>query len=76
MELKKGDSFYIFTDGIIDQFGGPKGKKFLTKRLESILMDINHLPMSEQYIQIEQTFSEWKGNYFQVDDILMIGLTY
>ncbi|MCK4920033.1 MAG: SpoIIE family protein phosphatase, partial [Bacteroidales bacterium] len=74
MELIKGDSFYIFTDGLIDQFGGIKGKKFLTKRLKEILMNISHLPMAEQHSQINQTFTDWKGNYFQVDDVLMIGL--
>ncbi len=76
IELIKGDCFYIFTDGLIDQFGGQKGKKFLAKRLKDILMDISHLSMQEQYFQIDQAFTEWKGNYFQVDDVLMIGLRY
>jgi len=76
MELIKGDSFYIFTDGFIDQFGGPRGKKFLNKQLKEIILAISHLPMAEQHLQISQSFSEWKGNYFQVDDVLMIGLRF
>ncbi|MCF8381270.1 MAG: SpoIIE family protein phosphatase [Bacteroidales bacterium] len=76
LELFKGDSFYIFTDGLIDQFGGPKGKKFLNKQLKEIIMEISHLPMEEQHKQVSQAFSEWRGNYFQVDDVLMIGFKF
>jgi len=73
-DLRRDDSFYIFTDGFIDQFGGSYGKKFLSKRLKEILMDINHLSMDEQYIKLNSAFKKWKGDYFQVDDVLMIGL--
>ena len=74
LEMVKGDAFYIYTDGLIDQFGGAEGKKFLSKRLRDILLQISHLSMKEQFSQLEQAFNDWKGNYFQVDDILMIGL--
>jgi serine phosphatase RsbU (regulator of sigma subunit) len=74
IDLKKHDSFYIFTDGFIDQFGGSLGKKFLTKRLKEILIEINDYNMSEQYEYLNKEFTEWKGDYFQVDDVLMIGI--
>ena len=74
IELKDGDCLYIFTDGLIDQFGGDQGKKFLSKRLKDILLSISHLNMAEQYRLIEEAFSEWKGEYFQVDDVLMVGM--
>ena len=74
MDMKSGDCYYIFTDGLIDQFGGGEGKKFLAKRLRDILVEINELSMQEQLEQLEQAFTEWKGSYFQVDDILMIGI--
>lgn len=73
-DARKGDSLYIFTDGLIDQFGGGLGKKYLSKRLKDILMAIAHLDMNEQYDQLEQAFNEWKGEYFQVDDVLMVGM--
>jgi serine phosphatase RsbU (regulator of sigma subunit) len=74
IELKKDDCFYIFTDGLIDQFGGNMGKKFLSKRLKEILHEINPLSMNEQFLKLNSAFKDWKGDYFQVDDVLMIGI--
>ncbi|MGC9344108.1 MAG: PP2C family protein-serine/threonine phosphatase [Bacteroidales bacterium] len=74
IELKKDDCFYIFTDGYIDQFGGNMGKKFLSKRLKEILTEVNQLPMNEQFLKLNSAFKSWKGDYFQVDDVLMIGI--
>lgn len=74
IEFTKGDCLYIYTDGLIDQFGGSMGKKFLTKRLNDILTRIHELPMKDQQYKIEDAFNDWKGDYFQVDDILVIGL--
>lgn len=72
-----GDQFYIFSDGIIDQFGGEEGKKFLTKRFKELLEDIKTLPMKEQKDRIKKAHDEWRGNKFeQIDDILVIGVRY
>jgi serine phosphatase RsbU (regulator of sigma subunit) len=73
-EAKKGDCLYIFSDGLIDQFGGELGKKYLSKRLKDVLLSISHLNMAEQHHHIDEAFSEWKGEYFQVDDVLMVGI--
>lgn len=67
-------SFYLFTDGYADQFGGPKGKKFKYKQLEEKLGSILNLPMEEQKNSLEKIFTEWKGNLEQVDDICVIGM--
>ncbi len=69
-----GDSFYLFTDGFVDQFGGERNKKFMSKRLKSLLHEINPLPMAEQKIILEREFNKWKGNHEQVDDVLFWGL--
>lgn len=71
-----GDQFYIFSDGIIDQFGGADGKKYLTKRLKNLLDSIKDLPMKEQKELIRKSHEEWRGKYDQVDDITMIGIRY
>ncbi|MBI4947459.1 MAG: SpoIIE family protein phosphatase [Bacteroidetes bacterium] len=72
--LKKDDTFYIFSDGFADQFGGPDGKKMMTKRFKDFLLQINSLPMNEQKTEIEKHFTAWKGNCEQVDDVLVIGV--
>lgn len=72
--LKEGDSFYIFSDGFCDQFGGTKNKKFMTRRLKEVLLAIHQLPMEMQKEKLIQTINEWKGNVEQVDDICIIGV--
>ncbi len=67
-------SFFIFSDGFQDQFGGKDNTKFYTKRFRNLLWSIADQPMSEQGKILEKTFNDWKGNkYKQTDDILVIG---
>jgi PAS domain S-box-containing protein len=72
--IKEGDSFYLFSDGIVDQFGGPKSKKFLTKRLKQVIFDSQMYKMEEQKRIIQKSIIDWKGKHPQVDDILMVGV--
>lgn len=74
IELQKGDSIYLFTDGFADQFGGPKGKKFKYKQLEDLLVSSNSLSINEQHHTLKSTLSDWKGSLEQVDDICVIGI--
>ncbi len=74
IELQKGDSIYIFSDGYADQFGGPKGKKFMYKPLKNLLLSIQYKNMNEQKEILEQRFNDWKGDLEQVDDVCMIGV--
>jgi serine phosphatase RsbU (regulator of sigma subunit) len=73
IDLAPGDCVYLTSDGYADQFGGPKGKKFMVKRFQKLLMDIHALPMQEQLVLVEKAFTEWKGKLEQVDDVLVIG---
>ncbi len=74
IELQKGDTIYLLTDGYADQFGGSKGKKFKSAQLKEVLIALNHLPMKEQQVALQQKLESWKGNLEQVDDILIIGV--
>ena len=74
VNLRDGDCLYIFSDGYADQFGGPKGKKFMRKRFRELLLEISHLPMPEQKWRLMDTLDRWQGNQEQVDDILVIGI--
>lgn len=73
-DLQKGDLIYTITDGFQDQFGGPKGKKFMVKKLREFILSISNLPMQEQHNLLSDAFSEWKGNLEQVDDVCVIGI--
>jgi len=74
IEFSKGDMFYIFSDGYADQIGGKEGRKYYKKRFKEFLMEIKDNSMEEQKRLIEQEFFQWKGDYKQIDDILVIGL--
>lgn len=73
-ELQKGDCIYTFTDGYADQFGGDRGKKLMSKNFKAFLLSISHKPMDIQQIELENTFTDWRGNMEQVDDLLVIGI--
>ncbi|PKP09105.1 MAG: hypothetical protein CVU09_13025 [Bacteroidetes bacterium HGW-Bacteroidetes-4] len=67
------DTIYMFTDGFADQFGGPKGYKYLSKNLRSLLLSVSNLPMNKQKTMIESELNQWKGKLEQTDDILVAG---
>jgi len=73
IQLKAGDVIYIFTDGFADQFGGENRKKFMTKQLKQVLIEIHQLPMYEQETKLHAIFNNWKGKLEQVDDVLLLG---
>ena len=68
------DSFYIFSDGYADQFGGPQGKKLREKKLHELLLTIQDKPMPEQEKYLDDFIENWRGKAEQVDDILVIGI--
>jgi len=74
IQLKQGDTFYMFSDGYADQFGGANNKKFMVKRLQTELMAMQLLPLGEQKLLVSKMLNDWKGDAEQVDDILMIGV--
>jgi serine phosphatase RsbU (regulator of sigma subunit)/Tfp pilus assembly protein PilF len=74
IDLRKGDTLYIFSDGYGDQFGGPKGKKFKTAQLKQLILSIQDKTMPEQKTILERTFQEWKSTYEQIDDVCIIGI--
>jgi ligand-binding sensor domain-containing protein/serine phosphatase RsbU (regulator of sigma subunit) len=72
--LAKGDTVYMFSDGLPDQFGGADGKKMKIARLKKLLEEVSRQPMSEQKEIISNFYFDWKGDYEQVDDILLMGI--
>jgi len=74
IELEKGDKFYIYSDGIIDQTGGEEGRKWMTSNLKEFIQENNHLPMDALVEKVKTTFESYMGEYKQVDDVLLIGI--
>ncbi len=74
IELQKGDSVYIFSDGYADQFGGEKGKKLKTANFKKLLLSIQDKSMEVQHQLINKSFEDWRGNLEQLDDVCVIGV--
>ena len=72
--LQKDDILYLFSDGYADQFGGPEGKKFKFRRFRHLLLTIHKLPLDKQQAILAASIEEWRADYDQVDDIMVIGI--
>jgi two-component system, sensor histidine kinase LadS len=83
IDLNSHDTIYTFSDGFADQFGGPKGKKFLYKQFKEVLVRVSKLPIDKQKEELLSIFNNWVKHvdengsnfeYDQIDDILIIGV--
>lgn len=76
IEYKKGDIFYLFTDGYQDQFGGNFDKKFLTPKFRLTLLEIHKMPMQDQKNILGRKLIDWMGDNDQTDDITILGIRF
>ncbi len=76
IKLQKGDTVYMASDGYADQFGGEKGKKFMVKRFNELLLAMQSESMHDQQKTLDSTFENWRGAHQQIDDILVIGIRF
>jgi serine phosphatase RsbU (regulator of sigma subunit) len=74
IRLEEGDTFYIFSDGFIDQKGGEENKRYRSKAFKNLLLEIQDLPMPDQRKMMDKTLSSWMGTNPQTDDVLVIGV--
>jgi serine phosphatase RsbU (regulator of sigma subunit) len=65
---------YAFTDGIVDQMGGPKGRKLLPKGLREWLLSLWSQPVAKQAESLTVLFETWRGERHQMDDVTMVGV--
>ena len=73
-DLQEGDMLYFTSDGYMDQFGGPRFKKFMLKRFKNLIVEIAPLPVADQRHKLEQEMSRWMRSYEQTDDMLIFGI--
>jgi PAS domain S-box-containing protein len=76
IDLLPGDRLYMFSDGMVDQFGGPEGKKLRSAGLRSWILESCHLPVHQQKQVLAQRFRTWRQGYDQVDDVLLVGVEF
>lgn len=73
-ELEEGDEVFLYTDGILDQIGGPDAKKFKSRRFKELLQNTHQKPVSKQESFVRETVQNWQGEQFQIDDMMMLGI--
>jgi len=76
MTLEKKDRIFFFSDGITDQIGGPKGKKYQISRIREILIERSEDTISDLSMFFTKDFNNWKGENKQIDDVLLIGIEF
>ncbi|MCQ2204277.1 MAG: SpoIIE family protein phosphatase [Bacteroidales bacterium] len=81
VKVERGDTLYMCSDGIADQFGGqnpdfPNGKRLKSAGLKKMLEELNRFTIGDQQAAIEKMYTEWKGSCYQVDDVSIIGLRF
>ena len=74
IDFNEETTFYLFNDGLPDQFGGLKGKKYKYKQMQELLLQNCHLSLNEQKQKLHKSFMDWKGKLEQVDDVCVMGI--
>ncbi|GAB4133528.1 MAG: hypothetical protein Fur0041_05810 [Bacteroidia bacterium] len=72
--LQGGELIVATSDGYPDQFGGPKGKKFMYKNFRNLLVEHSDKQTDEIRSTLEKTFDSWKEHHAQIDDICVMGI--
>lgn len=73
-QLQENDTLYMFSDGYADQFGGDDNRRFMASKLKDSLLSLRKHPMPIQRNMLKQQFLSWKGQYKQIDDVMILGL--
>ena len=74
IKTNKGDVFYMFSDGYVDQFHFETNEKFKSKRFQEMFKNNYSKSMSDQKKVVGNQIVEWIGNGDQIDDIMVIGI--
>ena len=76
LNFKENDIIYLFSDGYVDQLGGPNRKTFKSKKFKQLLINIHLKPLDQQKAILEKEFEAWRQDIEQIDDILVMGIRF
>jgi serine phosphatase RsbU (regulator of sigma subunit) len=72
LQVRPGDSVFMFSDGVSDQFGGPHDRKLKLKGLRTLILLLSELPPQDQHEFIKTWLTSWQGNLPATDDQLLL----
>jgi PAS domain S-box-containing protein len=67
------DTFFFMSDGLQDQFGGDKNKKFTLKKVLELLEKTGSGSVQKALKMLENNLNSWRGKGEQTDDVTVIG---
>jgi serine phosphatase RsbU (regulator of sigma subunit) len=76
LHFKEDDIIYLFSDGYVDQLGGPNRKTYRSRQFKQLLLNIHQKPLQEQKEILEKEYDEWRQNIEQIDDIMVMGIRF
>ena len=71
--IEASDTFYLTTDGLIDQIGGPRGRSFGKRRFQQLLRKYQGHPMREQEEVLREELAKYQGQQIRRDDLTVLG---
>ena len=74
IQLNEGDLLYLYSDGFQDQFGGERGKKYMSGKFKKFLLSISEMTMEQQEYLVKVEFTNWMGENEQIDDVCVMGV--
>ena len=74
IKVQKGDMLYIYSDGFADQFGGERGRKYMSGKFKKFLLSISEMTTEEQEYLVKVEFTNWMGENEQIDDVCVMGV--
>jgi serine phosphatase RsbU (regulator of sigma subunit) len=75
IEVEEGMSFYLTTDGYLDQNGGEKGYPFGKNSFQSLLKKCHMKEMKKQKLFITNALKSYQGKEERNDDVTLIGFS-
>ncbi len=76
INLQPKDRVFFFSDGLPDQVSGETGRKYQASRIRDLLVEHYDVKIFDYENIIYEDFMAYKGDYKQVDDILLIGIEF
>jgi PAS domain S-box-containing protein len=73
LPLNDSNAFYLTTDGLIDQIGGPRGRSFGKRRFRTLLKRNHGAPMQKQAESLQRSFKKFQGQQLRRDDLTVLG---
>lgn len=74
LSTQEGMSFYLTTDGYLDQNGGAKGFPFGKRRFTKLIEESHTYSCADQQEQFLYTLMEYQGEEERNDDIAVVGV--